>query len=111
MADDNGHDQLPPAGLLAFDARFKERPVAEQLEYLHKLAASQNNALDLMQKERNALRAQVVELQASLVNAEEAFQIQKNIVADLVTVSNETQQDAANSIHVLEDEVRSLRGE
>lgn len=107
-------EEVPALGYkgpgLEFDERFKARPVAKQLEYLHKLVASQNDALDLMQKERNDWREKAWVLEQSVANAQKAFEIQKAIAANLITVSNETQQDAAASIHELEETVRALKG-
>ncbi len=92
---------------LKFDDRFNERPIKDQLDYLHKLAASQNDALDKMQNERNALAQEVVRLKAQLQNAETALVIQKNITRDALTKQNEDNQAAAERMHELETRVKA----
>jgi len=92
------------------DKEGKPLPDAEQIEYLQKLVASQNAALDQMQKERNMWRDRATTAELACKHAEEAYYIQKNIAKNLIDCSNETQQDAAASIHLLEAEVKELKG-
>lgn len=89
-------------GQLVWDERFDERPQKDQIDYLKKLCSSQNHALDLMQKERNALLEEVDTLKAAAVNADAAFQAQKEIVVNLVTKSNEDKEQYAKRIQELE---------
>ena len=83
----------------------RERSVEAQLEYYKKLCASQNLALDKMQKGRDALAAKVVVAEQSAKNAEDALYIQRGIVRNMVTISNADKQQAAERIHELEDEL------
>lgn len=89
-------------GQLVWDERFSERPQKDQIDYLKKLCSSQNTALDLMQKERDALLKDKNLLTQQLANAETAFQAQKEIVFNLVTKSNEDKEQYANRIQELE---------
>lgn len=95
------------ANPLVFDEKFSERPVGDQLDYLTKLCSSQNHALDLMQKERNALRDQNKLLVDQIANAETAFLTQKEIVKNLINQSNEDAQGIAQRIHELESRVKA----
>lgn len=99
----------PPA--LKFDPEFAKRPLLGQIDYLKKLCASQNQALDLMQKERNEWRDKAIVLEAQLLNAQQAFDTQKMIVAELITKTNADDQQTAQRIFDLEDRVRALDAE
>lgn len=92
---------------LVFDEEFNKRPIEDRLDYLTKLCASQNHALDLMQKERNALREQNNLLLEQASNAETAFHTQKEIVKNLINQSNEDAQGIAQRIHELETRVKA----
>jgi predicted nucleic acid-binding Zn-ribbon protein len=92
---------------LVFDEEFHKRPVKDQLNYLKDLCSSQNHALDLMQKERNALRDQNNLLLEQASNAETAFYTQKEIVKNLINQSNEDAQGIAQRIHELEARVKA----
>ena len=100
-----------PNDKLKFDGAFEERPLKDQIAYLHKLCASQNEALDLMQKERNALSVQNVFLTSQVANAEKAYYIQKDIVMNLVTQSNAEGQETNLRIHDLEKRLEALGGD
>jgi len=89
-------------GTLIWDERFDERPQKDQIEYLKKLCSSQNHALDLMQKERDALLVDKNTLTQQLANAQTAFDAQKEIVINLVTKSNEDKEQFAKRIQELE---------
>lgn len=92
---------------LVFDEEFHKRPIEDRLDYLTRLCASQNHALDLMQKERNALRDQNKLLVDQIANAEAAFVTQKEIVKNLITQSNADAQGIAQRIHELESRVKA----
>ena len=92
---------------IAFSEEFEARTNAEKIGYLKKLASSQNEALDLMQKDRDRIAGELATTKALLSNAETALAIQRNVVAGLVTKSNEDGQETANRIHELEDRVRA----
>ena len=70
---------IEPHAKVEFSAQFNERPVREQIDYLKKLVSSQNHALDLMQKERDALAQKLGVAEAQLQNADNAVAIQKKI--------------------------------
>ena len=95
---------------LFFDEKFSERPINDQLDYLTKLCGSQNEALDLMQKERNDWMEKCKVQERSLQNAEAAFNNQKDIVNNLVTKSNADNQENGQRIHQLERMVGELGG-
>ena len=93
---------------LVFSPIFGERSLAEQIDYLKKLCSSQNHALDLMQKERNALRVEVDLMKVQVQNAQTAYEIQKNVTRDLIVQSNADGQGVAERIHQLEAKVKEL---
>ena len=86
---------------------FAKRPVADQITYLKKLASSQNSALDAMQKERNVALEKLATAQMQLANANSALVIQKQIVVDALTKSNEDGQQTTKRIHELESRVKA----
>jgi len=98
------------APALVFDERFHARPKEDQIDYLKKLCASQNQALDLMQQERDKWLSEAKKLEQAVANAESAFYIQKNITQNMVTQSNADDQDTAERIHELEKKVKELGG-
>jgi len=83
---------------LVFGDDFNERPQKEQIDYLKKLCASQNDALDKMQQERNEWRDRALVLEEQVLNAQTAFDIQKDIVKNLVTKSNEDKEQYAKAL-------------
>lgn len=92
---------------LVFDDEFRKRSQKEQLSYLERLCASQNDALDKMQQERNEWRAKALKLEQSVQNAETAFYAQKDIVRNLITQRNEEEQHTAARIQELEARVKA----
>ena len=104
----NGEGKFDKARALVFDPEFDKRPQKEQIDYLKRLASSQNHALDLMQKERNDLRDKLTVALAQNANAQQAFDTQKMIVQELVTQSNAADQGTAQRIHELEARVKAL---
>lgn len=94
-------------GQIVFSEKFAERSEAAQIEYLKKLCSSQNHALDMMQKGRDALAAENVVLKAGLENAQAAFDNQKAIVTNLITQSNAENQGVAARILELETRVKA----
>ena len=94
-------------GQIVFSEKFDNRSEPDQIEYLKKLCSSQNHALDLMQKERDALAEENKILKAGLENAQTAFDTQKQIVFDLITQNNEEKQGVATRIHELETRVKA----
>lgn len=95
---------------LVFDEMFYLRPIKDQLEYMMKLCASQNDALDIMQKERDMWLKKALQLEQSVENAQQAFDIQKNIVGNMVTKANDDNQVNGERIHELEKKIGELGG-
>jgi hypothetical protein len=58
-------------------------------EYLKALASAQNEALKLIEKERNEAYDKIKQMEQLLVNAEQALHIQKQINVKVITESNE----------------------
>lgn len=92
---------------IKFGRKFNGWDEAQQLDYLKKLASSQNEALDQMQKERDSLLAKVMELESALLNAEQAMMIQKNINRASMLKQNEDGQEAGKRIQELQAMLRS----
>lgn len=97
--------------VLAFDEKFQERPIKAQLEYMHKLCASQNDALDIMQKERNEWLEKAKELEFKVKNAENNFYAQKAIAETMITKANSDNQVNGERIRDLERKVGELGGD
>jgi len=74
----------------------------EMFTHLHKLASSNNEALDMMQNERNLLRRQLDVISEDFKNLTTAFEIQKNLNTQVITEFNAEKQ-------VLLEENRLLR--
>jgi len=100
----NGNGKVRP---LIFDPEFDKRPLPAQIDYLKKLAASQNHALDLMQQERNVLAVENKILKEQVGNAEQAFHIQKDIVNNLITQNNAEKQMINDRINELETRIKA----
>ena len=111
MPDMNGTEVLGNAPTITFSQDFFMRPRKDQVDYLIKLASSQNQALDLMQKERDVLAQRVSVAEALAKNADEALLIQKGVVQNLITKTNSDGQDTAQRINELEAQVRRLAKE
>lgn len=92
---------------LLFSAEFEKRTPAKQIEYLKKLAASQNEALTLMQEERNTLRDQGIVKDVMLRNAQTAVDSQKAVVMNLVTKANADSQAVSQRMVELEARVKA----
>ena len=60
----------------------------KQLEYVKALASSQNEALELLQDDRNEKVAEISKLEQLIVNAEQALHIQKAINTRAITDMN-----------------------
>ena len=94
-------------GALVFDGEFNKRSQKDQIAYLKSLAASQNQALDLMQKERNEWRDKAHKLEEGVKNAEAALYTQKDIARNLIEQRNQEEQQTAVRIHELESRVKA----
>lgn len=96
LRDENGH--------IVEDKDGKKIQMTEkaQIEYLHKLSSSLNEALDSMQKERNKLADALGVIKTDFASLESAYTIQKNINIKVITDFNLEKQ-------ALLDEVQALR--
>lgn len=91
---------------LKFGEKFKNWDTPQQIAYLKKLAASQNEALDEMQKDRDRLAAEVTTIKQQLLNVEKALDIQKNINRTSILKHNEDIQEAGARIVELQAQLR-----
>lgn len=80
------------AKLITLGKQFHGWPQQKQLNHLHALASSQNEALDMMQRERDALADKVRILSAQVESCQQSLDIQKQIVFDNITQSNAEKQ-------------------
>lgn len=94
-------------GKLIHGGKFNEWSNAKQLNYLEELASSQNEALEAMQNERNALLVKVKEMVALLENAQEALSIQKEINRNTILKQNSDVQEAGIRIQELQAKLRA----
>jgi len=99
----------PPVPMMKFGATFLAWTPEKQIDYLKKLASSQNHALDLMQKERNALLVERAVSTAQAESAQKALDIQKTITRNALTKQNEGDQQAAQRIQQLEGQLGTYR--
>jgi hypothetical protein len=98
--------KAPP---LHFGEQFFKWDSAKKISYLSELAASQNQALDMMQQERNMLAEQVKVLNQQLENLDSALAQQKQIMRDALTKQNEDDQQASVRIQQLERQLSIYR--
>lgn len=96
---------------LQFDDRFHERPLSKQIEYLKKLSASQNDALRIMQDERDAGIVIIKRMEQAVQNAQIAFDQQKTISTNMIGKANADNQVNGERIRVLERKVGELGGD
>jgi hypothetical protein len=99
------------ANALQFDAAFYERPLPKQNEYLFALAASQNEALRIMQEERNAGLVIITRLTSAVQNAQNALDQQKTISTNMGLKANADNQSNGERIRDLERKLEELGGD
>ena len=95
---------------LVHGEKWKTMSDTAKIAHLESLCAGQNEGLDLMQKERNALLIDVKRLGVTVENAEAAFYGQKTIVKQLINQKVEVDRDYQKRIEELISQVRSLGG-
>lgn len=95
--------------LITLKPEFRERPVAEQIDYLHKGWSSSNDALELMQNERNGLLDKVTFLEGMLEAAQNRNDIMKSTLEKITTENNARMQRDGEDITKLRAELRGLR--
>lgn len=93
--------------MITLTPKFYDQSEAEQVKHLHKLASSLNEALDMMQNERNALQAKVAVVEAQLKSCEQNLEIQKTIVTNSITQDNAKNQAQIETIQELRIRVRA----
>lgn len=93
-------------GEMRFSEEFDGRKPTEQITYLKKLASSQNEALDLMQKERNDLANRVIALESQLVNAQNNVDINKQIMIKNLTDTNAEREARIREIQQLNNVIK-----
>ena len=113
MTDNNGkppvvHIATVDVSLIPMSETFKKKPLIEQFNYMHKLASSNNHALDLMQKERDQAVKKQEEYKKLAENADIAVQQQKQIVIETLTIHAEKEQEMADRIKQLEAELQEF---
>ncbi len=106
MPKPNGSGHVVSTGYVAYGDIWDAKSPDQQIEYLQKLAKSQNTALDRMQKERNLLAARNLELEIILNNANQALDIQRGVVQSMVTANNADSQAIGDRIQELEADVK-----
>lgn len=94
---------------ISLSESFLEREPQDQIEWLIELASSNNHALDLMQKERNALLERVAILEAQLMAASSAVEIHKNIAHTSMTESNAKVNALSKDVADLRTIIKDLR--
>ena len=99
-----------PAPKLIFKEGFDQRSDKEQIEYLKKLCAAQNEALDIMQKERNEWRDKAKVFEQQVANAQQNLDVQKKINIDAITQQNADNQQNHERIRQLERKIGELGG-
>lgn len=81
---------------------WRKRPVSDQIIYLKKLCSSQNEALDIIQRERNDLAKDKITLEAQLQNSGSAVDINKTIMINSITEFNAEKQEYIKRIQQLQ---------
>lgn len=94
------------APLIKFTEDFKSSSALEQNNYLVRLASSLNYALKLMQDERNAGLDAIALMQQQLTNAQQAVEIQKQIVNTNITQSNQRINELSTTVAQLTQAVK-----
>ena len=96
---------------MEFSEKWDEKTLQEKHDYLEKLCDSQNSALDKMQKERNKWLEKCKFLEVMLNNAQEAFDKQKAINHELMTLQNSDQQTMNHDIEKMVEYITALGGD
>ena len=96
---------------MEFSEKWKDKSQEERYDYLSKLCDSQNSALDQMQKERDKWLEKCKFLEVMLGNAQEAFDKQKAINHELMTLQNSGQQTMNHDIEKMVEYITALGGD
>lgn len=87
---------------------FDSMPADDKVAFLKKFANSFNHALDLMQKERNALMDKSNSMEAQVLSLKEQVKNQMLFVQETVKKENEVKRVYQIKINALEKKVREL---
>jgi predicted nucleic acid-binding Zn-ribbon protein len=91
------------------NSQWNKWTLQEKLEYAMELANCMNHAAAHLQEENIHLRRERDEVLAQVSNAEKALNIQKEIVFNNITETNEERQRFLKDIQDLQREVKGLR--
>ena len=100
-------DRPAEAPQIDFGQDFEDFDPVRKIIYLKKLSSAMNHATDLIQKERNILLDQAVELKAVAKNADDAVAIQKAIVLKAITDHNIEKQQLIKRLQELESRIKA----
>jgi len=87
---------------------FDDRPLDEKVAYLKKFANSFNEALRMMQDERNLWHKKAVNQEAQAAHMRKQVDQQRGIMQQIVQQENETKRVYQERINALEDKIRKL---
>jgi len=84
--------------------------IQHRLEYAMELASAMNQAAEAMQNERNEMAEKLKLMSLKCEHAQQALDIQKQIVFNNITESNEIKQNYITRIQSLENKIRLFSG-
>lgn len=90
---------------------FEAWDLQHQLDYAKELASAMNQAADLLQQERDVLRAKLSIAKASAESAQQALDIQKGIARKTILDTNLEKQELFSRIESLRRELRKAKAE
>ncbi len=96
----------PKAPQISFEDEFYKQPIENQMLYLKKLSNALNQALDMMQNERNDLLAERAKLIHELEVAEQSISVQKVIHQQLANEINSQNERFASERKQLQNKIR-----
>ena len=103
MGDEMSITHIPrDTPMIEFGVDYRTKwPDHRKISYLEKLASSMNHGAKLIQRERNDLLGQMVVMEAQLVAAQKAYEIQKAITERTITDTNAERQNLLAEISEL----------
>ena len=93
---------------IQYNKEWQARPVAERLEYLHKLSDSLNEACQIIQNERNDLCVLLNRMQADLKQTKLGVQRDRQMMHKVLIKENEEKQKLLKESAELHSEIRAL---
>ena len=88
---------------------FDNKADDEKIAYLKKFADSFNNALDMMQKERNQWREKAQKHERELIHMKKIVNQQRAMIQKVTQNENETKAAYQKRITALEDKIREIQ--